>query len=93
VLGMSHSATFAAPDASVGPGAINQKAVSQYVADVSKTPLGTGAVLLASCYCDVTEILCCQSGLCSDQCIAYPPMDAAPLGEQDAQNANAPAEE
>jgi hypothetical protein len=41
-----------------GPGAISQTAIPQYVADVSKTPLGTGAVPLEACFCDELGILC-----------------------------------
>lgn len=72
---------FCSPMCLCGPGAISQKSVSQYVADVSKTPLGTGAVPLEACFCDELGILCCQSGQCSDQCNVAPPRDAASPGE------------
>jgi len=69
-----------------GPGAINSKAAQQYVADVTKTPLVTGAVPYVGCYCAPIGFLCCQSGLCSSQCIVYAPIDAASPAEQDAQD-------
>ncbi len=46
---------------------IGKKALAQFVADVSKTPLGSGAVPLIPCGCPASPIPAppiCQNGLC-----------------------------
>jgi hypothetical protein len=55
-----------------GGGAVNKRAVSQYIADVSKTPWGAGALSSwMQCFCPLPANTCCQSGLCAanDSCL------------------------
>jgi hypothetical protein len=48
-----------------GGAAINASAVDQYVADVMKTPLGSGAVPASACNCPDAGVPCCTGGRCS----------------------------
>jgi hypothetical protein len=53
-----------------GGEAINKGAVPQYIGDISKTPVGSGAIALGGCSCGSTSTLaCCSAGHCvTDQC-------------------------
>jgi hypothetical protein len=49
-------------------GAINRDAEAQYVADVERTPIGTGAVRPPACGCPNAGLPCCRAGRCSLSC-------------------------
>jgi hypothetical protein len=49
-------------------GAINRDSEAQYVADVARTPIGTGAVRPPSCGCPNAGVPCCQAGRLSLSC-------------------------
>lgn len=59
-------------------GAINARAAAQFSADVSMTPLGSGAIPVSSCGCIGASGPCCRSGQCSISC--EPQLDAGPGG-------------
>jgi hypothetical protein len=66
---------------------INKKSLAQYMADVSKTPLGSGAFPQeAECGCPLILAPCCMGGHCTpgDQCPEIMFVDAGPIGEEDA---------
>jgi hypothetical protein len=48
--------------------AISRVAVAQYVADVARTPLGSGAISPQFCDCGVTYAPCCLDGHCFGAC-------------------------
>jgi hypothetical protein len=48
-----------------GLGAINRNAVDQFVADVSRTPLGSGNTFGQGCSCGFAGGPCCRSGMCT----------------------------
>src|ERR1700722_14663825 len=51
-----------------GSDAINRQSVTQYVADVKKTPLGSGAIPSLTCNCGNPSDPCCRGGLCTLSC-------------------------
>jgi hypothetical protein len=61
-----------------GQGVINRSAVAQYAADVSGTPLGSGAIPSVPCFCALPPPVCCQNGLCvaNNSCLGA--IDAGP---------------
>lgn len=71
-----------------GGDAINKASASQYVADVSRTPLGSGALGQVVCSCGFEVPPCCQSGRCVEAC---PTVSATDSGETEVQDANAEA--
>src|SRR5580658_5981 len=48
-----------------GGGAISRKAVPQFIADVSKTPVGSGAIAPELCFCPQELPPCCANGRCT----------------------------
>ena len=48
--------------------AISRSAVAEYVADVARTPLGSGSVSPQFCNCGVTYFPCCLRGHCVGAC-------------------------
>lgn len=59
-----------------GGSAINAGALAQFNADVSKTPLGSGALGGAACPCAPTPGPCCRAGQCTATCLL--PTDTLP---------------
>ncbi len=57
------SGNYCQPLCMCGGQAINKGAVAQYVADVSKTPVGSGAIKTPPCFCpSVSPTGCCGDG-------------------------------
>ncbi len=75
-------------DIGCGQETINKQALAQYMADVSKTPLGSGAIPEVESSCFFSGQPCCIARHCtpSTQCPEMPlvPPDAAPNGADDA---------
>lgn len=61
-------------------GAINQDSVARYLADVGKTPIGSGNVRAPLCSCPNTSLPCCQGGQCSVHCSVLPDQDGGDGG-------------
>ena len=61
-----------------GGSAINVRALAQFKADVSKTPLGSGAVMGAICGCPCESGAVCRSGTCQPAFCLPPPTDTLP---------------
>lgn len=59
-----------------GGSAVNAGALAQFNADVSKTPLGSGALGGAACPCADQPGPCCRSGKCTMAC--FSPTDTLP---------------
>jgi hypothetical protein len=55
-----------------GGSAINKDAADQYVADVSRTLLGSGAVPRLACSCPSYSGPCCLGGTCAANCPSVP---------------------
>ena len=62
---------------------INQNSASKYIADISRTPLGSGAIQSPVCSCPFPAPPCCRGGTCTRNCAAPndsgSPWDAASL--------------
>jgi hypothetical protein len=55
---------YCSPICRCGGAAIHAKALAQFNEDVSKTPLGSGALGSVGCYCPFQEGPCCRRGTC-----------------------------
>jgi hypothetical protein len=58
-----------------GASAINVGALAQFIADISKTPIGSGALappILSTCGCPVFFGPCCRHGMCQENGCASP---------------------
>jgi hypothetical protein len=71
------SGNYCTPLCICGDETISKGAVAQYVADVSKTPIGSGALAPSQCYCPSRTAPCCQAGRCSIGCL-YARTDSGP---------------
>jgi hypothetical protein len=49
--------------------AINRKSVQSFITDVSKTPLGSGAIMAPACSCTFPAAPCCRNGMCTTDCL------------------------
>jgi hypothetical protein len=58
------SGNYCKPMCICGGGTISKNGVAEYVADVSKTPLGSGEIPFEYCGCPASILACCQQGLC-----------------------------
>ncbi|HXJ19052.1 MAG TPA: hypothetical protein VMT03_02380 [Polyangia bacterium] len=45
---------------------------AQFNADISKTPLGSGALQWPPCSCPVPAPICCRAGMCTHDCLTPP---------------------
>jgi len=61
-----------------GGSAINVGALAQFKADVSKTPLGSGALMGAICGCPCESGAVCRSGQCQAAFCGAPSADTLP---------------
>jgi hypothetical protein len=68
-----------------GDGTLNKESILQYQEDVSRTPLGSGAIPAPSCDCAEPIGGCCQQGQCvtGTACSARPAPDAGTDGSAD----------
>ena len=65
-----------------GGGAINRTSLAQYASDVLKTPLLSGGIPGAGCFCPLEVTPCCQQGVCMMFC------SASDAGQSVGQDAN-----
>jgi hypothetical protein len=67
-----------------GGGAVGRMSVAQYIADVSKTPIGSGELPIIACSCATSPPTTCQNGTCG------PPIPSQAVGDagMDATDAN-----
>jgi hypothetical protein len=66
---------YCVPACLCGMSAINRKSAEQYLADISRTPLGSGAPTLCLC-ADNSSGPCCRAGICSVDCSGTTPRDS-----------------
>jgi hypothetical protein len=81
------SGNYCQPMCLCGGGVIGKSAVAQYLADLSKTPLGSGEIPYERCGCMGEPPFCCYSGLCA-LCVVEagaPPDTGASSGANDAE--------
>jgi hypothetical protein len=64
------STNYCAASCLCGGSAINIGAASQFNADISETPLGSGALGPVGCPCAQTPGPCCRSGTCTTTCFS-----------------------
>lgn len=67
-----------------GGNAINRDSAAQYAQDVSRTPLGSGAIPALECGCAVSLGLCCSAGKCTTGPACASPVEATDAGVVDA---------
>jgi hypothetical protein len=84
------SGDYCKPMCLCGGGTISIVAVAQYVADVSKTPLGSGAIPPEFCGCVLNGTPCCETGQCTFQCPVVPFIPAEAASNQMADAASGP---
>ena len=73
------SGNYCTPMCFCGGDVISKKSVAQYTTDVSKTPLGSGAIAPLSCGCGDEPGPCCENGQCVAKSVCGPiggPFDA-----------------
>jgi|GEM_PF-2409273 len=61
-----------------GGSALNVSALGQFNADVSKTPLGSGALGMVVCSCPAEFGACCRQGICQASSGCFSPSDTLP---------------
>lgn len=57
--------------------AINRADLARFVADVSRTPLGSGAISPPVCSCIPAAAPCCRQGMCTEECVDFGGADAS----------------